>query len=146
MGGETAATSFLSILAEFASNLDRAVKKYDEHQKAEVSKNWAKKKPQPEAAKSSSKQKSQNEGAENKSFVLMVNEMLKIAGDKAKEDFMKGVTYNNPDSKLKQIYKMEHLGGSPSGSILQRDILHAIEEGRQLSGCHNAQAALSNLA
>jgi hypothetical protein len=151
-GGEQAATSLLATLAEFATNLDRAVKKHDEQQRAEVRKKASEKKKMEAVAKSVSKEKAsdsasvQDSSGEKKSLVFMVNEMLRIAGDKAKHDFAKGIVYEEADSRLEEIYKLEQAREAPKSGSPRKDIRHAIEELRQLHGDQDTQGALSELA
>jgi hypothetical protein len=162
-GGEQAATSLLAILAEFATNMDRAVKKHDGQQKAEARKKASEKKKMEAVAKSVSTEKTsdsasvstektsdsasvQDGSGEKKSLVFMVNEMLRIAGDKAKHDFAKGIVYEEADSRLEEIYKLEQAREAPKSGSPRRDIRHAIEELRQLHGDQDRQVALSELA
>jgi len=137
-GGEKSAANLLNMLFEFAENLNRATKKHEDRAKAEAREKAKQKRklqttkvaaPKPSLDNKSSSTTTTGSGGsgkgsekeqdtasetsaegsgEKKSLVLMVNEMLKKVGDKGKEDFMKGVTYSNPDDKtLKMIYEEE---------------------------------------
>jgi hypothetical protein len=147
-GGEKAASNLLSILAEFATHLDRAVMKHDDQQKAESRKQKAQKRRSQMPGKASGSANTEDKsGEKSKSLVFMVNEMLKVAGDKFKNDFMKGVTYENPgDERLKQFYDHERSRESPHVDSQRRDILHAIKERRQVHGDQDVQVGLSELA
>lgn len=153
-GGEKMAPTLLGILSEFANNLNKALQKYDHQQRAEARKKANQEKnpqnnEQVDSAKSHNKSARSSTHTEKKSLVLMVNEMLKIAGDKQKADFIKGVVYEHPDSRLQQIYEAEKALGKPIGSpaTARRNILHSIEQRRHLNGPHDdSQVALSELA
>ena len=110
-GGERATSTLLGILAQFATNLDIAVKKHDERKEAELRREAAaQKKGQRNESKSvigKSAKKSAEPNTRGQSLVLMVNELLKEAPEDAKEDFKKGVVYEDPDEKLRAIYKKE---------------------------------------
>ena len=149
-GGEKSAANLLAILAEFATNLDRAVRKYDEQQKMELRKKHSQKKrsqkqrPVPHGNATDGTNMKQKQGGGTKSLVSMVNEMLQVAGDKVRDDFSNGVTYDNPvDKRLEKIYREED---SRANANPRRDILRAIEERRKLNGDQNAQGGLSELA
>jgi hypothetical protein len=157
--GEKATSALLGILTEFATNLDCAVKKYDEQQRKEerkksslgrktkgssVTKAAAPGKPTDQIDEASSENKA-------KSLVYMVNEMLKVVGDKAKEDFTKGIDHENPDQRLKRIYEIEQhrqkemaptLNSPPS----KMNFLSTIEQRRHLHGRQDTEQALSELA
>jgi Formin Homology 2 Domain/Subunit CCDC53 of WASH complex len=172
-GGERAASNLLKILDEFASGIDRAVVKYDQQQKADARKKATQKRksltgskppapetglsgnpttapsetthPHPETAAKTSQQESR-EDAEKKSLVLMVNEMLKMAGDKQVKDFMQGVVYDNPDDRLKKIYEAEKSRKDPFAA--RREMMSAIEAKRSSMDIQDAQEttmALSEL-
>eukprot|EP00934_Nitzschia_sp_Nitz4_P000444 Nitzschia sp. Nitz4//scaffold34_size148208//121684//127830//NITZ4_002993-RA/size148208-processed-gene-0.54-mRNA-1//-1//CDS//3329548834//444//frame0 len=148
-GGERMAPSLLGILSEFSSNLDRAVKKYDHQQKLEAKrKASADKKSQDAASNAPNESKPKKKShVEKKSLVLMVNEMLKVAGDKQKQDFVNGVTYDRPDSRMKAIYEAEQeKEASPMKGSPRKNILSAIQERRQLNESQDPHAALSELA
>ncbi len=152
-GGEKAAPTLLGILSEFASNLDKALAKYDQQQKTDARKKANEDKASKRSKLTQDSEKKKNDTSasfhlEKKSLVLMVNEMLKIAGDKEKADFIKGVTYDNPDSRLKKIYEAEQALGKPIGSpaTTRKNIMRTIEERRQLDGSHDSRVALSELA
>ena len=156
-GGEHASTSLLKILSEFASNLDKAVQKYDrqeriakKREKKRLSAHSGSKKTAAESAKAET---ASGPAPKAKSLVLMVNEMLKISGDKAKEDFSKGINYENPDDRLKQIYEIEKsrspldsISSPVTGSARKRTLLETIEERQMTQGPNVAQQALTELA
>lgn len=152
-GGERNAPTLLAILAEFAGNLSKSVAKYDHQQRMDARKKASKDKAataplDPHSSKTDDKKGDKNwrkaAQAEKKSLVLMVNEMLKVAGDKQREDFINGVVYERPDSRLKQIYEAEKKIGRPIGSPnTRKNILRTIEERR---AAEDSQAALSELA
>jgi hypothetical protein len=166
-GGEKTASNLLKILAEFAAGIDSAVVKYDELQKAEARKKASKKRksltgskpPVPETYANSkqslvsvekirpvpempsvARQYSEEEPSEKKSLVLMVNEMLKMAGDKQIQDFVEGKVIENPDDRLKKIYEAEK-----TRVANQRDILSAIRERSNSRRDSNMHEALSGL-
>ena len=158
--GEKAASALLGILTEFATNLDRAVKKYDDQQRKEERKkpSLAKKATDSSVTKAAARGKPTDQvdevSSENKakSLVYMVNEMLKAVGDKAKEDFTKGIDHENPDQRLKRIYEIEQkqrqkemaptLNSPPS----KMNFLSTIEQRRHLHGRQDTEQALSELA
>jgi hypothetical protein len=49
----------------------------------------------------------QQRDPDRKSFILMVHNMLQSSGEKAKEDFAKGVVSDRPDNTLQNIYAIE---------------------------------------
>ena len=67
------------------------------------------------------------------SLVLMVNKMLKAAPSNVKNDFAKGVVYDNPaDPNLHRIYAKEQVsGGFTSPRPSQLDILSALTKRRE---------------
>lgn len=146
-GGERMAPTLMGILSEFASNLNAALQKYDNRRKAEARRKKNEKKSETKPETNSPKANSSKKGTykatkEKKSLVLMVNEMLKVAGDKQKQDFINGVTYDRPDSRLKEIYEAEKEKGKPVGSpSLRKNILRTISERGQ-----DSEAALSEFA
>lgn len=170
-GGEKVANNLLKILGGFAAGIDQAVTKYDEQQKilnrkeaamkkkknaAASSKSTAsvvaakgggsfpikmdKRRPSPEISSKPSSSEIAEQG-EKKSLVLMVNEMLKVAGDKEIEDYMQGKVHENPDHRLKKIYQAEE---SRTASA-RGDILSAIRKRRSISTNPVPQQALSDL-
>jgi hypothetical protein len=150
-GGANATSNLLGILSEFATNLDRFVKKHDAQQKVEARKKASQKKKSQLATpyqqnKASETSNMEEKGGDKKSLVFMVNEMLKIAGDKIRTDFMNGVIYEQPDDNLQKIYELEQTRHEPQSGSPRRDILRTIEERRQLRGEQDAQVALSELA
>jgi len=149
-GGEQNAPPLLSVLAEFAENLSKAVSKYDNQKMIDARRkanNQKKSKDEVVVAENNVKKEKtycKAAQAEKKSLVLMVNEMLKVAGDKQRADFINGVVYDNPDSRLKQIYEAEKKIAKPSGSSPSRkNILRTIEERRTAD---DSRIALSELA
>jgi hypothetical protein len=150
-GGERASASLLGVLSEFAVLLDQAVKKHDEKVEAEARRAAFEKKRQvhsPRKDPPSSTRKSK------KSLVLAVNELLKEASDQTKDDFTKGVVYQNPDKKLQEIYELERQTAifvpSPkpaaAARIPQEDILSAIKKRRQRSDMLRLQHSVSSSA
>ncbi|KAL3939172.1 MAG: hypothetical protein SGBAC_006061 [Bacillariaceae sp.] len=157
-GGENVAKNLLAVLATFAENLEQAVKKQEEQQKRRESRLKNAKLKKVQTSTTSPKQGQQHarsptnsvvsnvsnissvsgvseDSIGGKSLVLMVNQMLKMVGDKAKEDYAKGISYENPDSRLKQIYEREEN---------RSDIVGKIQSRRQTNE-HAAQAGLSEL-
>ena len=169
-GGEKVANNLLKILGGFAAGIDQAVTKYDEQQKILNRKEAAMKKrknaaastkstssavaakdgsipikmekrrPSPEISSKPSSSEIAEQG-EKKSLVLMVNEMLKIAGDKDIEDYMQGKVNENPDHRLKKIYQAEESRTTSA----RGDILSAIRKRRSISTNPVPQQALSDL-
>eukprot|EP00980_Cylindrotheca_fusiformis_P002473 scaffold584_cov132-Cylindrotheca_fusiformis.AAC.26 len=125
-GGEKVTSKLLGILAGFATSLDATVKKQDEQEKrrnarlksSQLKKSQTSRQTPKEvglAARSPTNsvvstvtEASDESSTRGKSLVFMVNQMLKIAGDKMKEDFANGITYEDPDTRLKQIYDREN--------------------------------------
>ncbi len=160
---ERAASNLLKILAGFATGIEQSVKKYDEKQKILARKEAAmKKKKKKDPAKKnklnlnpfktkkttikqgpSEASKAENDGSgEKKSLVLMVNEMLKVAGDKEIEDYVSGKTTAVTGSKLEEIYKEE----ATRKNSEREDILAAIRRRRSVSTNLVPQQALSDLS
>lgn len=159
-GGEKATSSLLSVLAEFASNLDRVVKKHESQEKRREKRQMSAKLKKAQKTKSlkgsgqsarsptsssAVSTTSTEESIGGKSLVLMVNQMLKIAGDKMKEDYANGVTYNNPDSRLKSIYAKEKSRDNPEKVGSPRGDIFGKIASRRLSSENNAQVGLSEL-
>jgi hypothetical protein len=165
---ERGASNLLKILAGFATGIDQAVRKYDEQQKILARKEAAmrkknnrktsskggkksklklnplkrnKKHPTPEASSETTKAEGEGNG-EKKSLVLMVNEMLKVAGDKEIEDYVSGNTNASAGSKLEKIYEEEHTRKTSN----REDILTAIRRRRSVSTNLVPQQALSDLS
>jgi len=129
-GGTGATSTLLSILAEFAAKLDAAVRKYDEKEKAK-SRRLRRKGDDSSTQCSDDATKHSSDAAkkQKESLVLMVNDLLKTANDRTKEDFKKGRVSSNPSSKLKAIYDRESTDvvfGSPNGGRRKTDIVSAI--------------------
>jgi hypothetical protein len=72
-------------------------------------------------------------GVDGQSLVLMVNKMLKAAPSNVKEDFVKGIVYNNPaDPNLHRIYQKEQsLSCLSPPRPTQLDIMSAIKKRRE---------------
>ena len=160
---ERAASNLLKILAGFATGIEQSVKKYDEKQKILARKEAAMKKKNNKGAAKKSKlnlnpfkskkttteqapseaSKAESDGSgEKKSLVLMVNEMLKVAGDKEIEDYVSGKTTAVAGSKLEEIYKEE----AARKNTEREDILAAIRRRRSVSTNLVPQQALSDLS
>jgi len=163
---ESTASNLLKILAGFATGIDQAVKKYDEQQKilarreAAMKKNKKndkaskpakknklklnpfgnKKRPTAEASSKPTQAEVAANG-EKKSLVLMVNEMLKVAGDKEIEAYVSGKTDAAAGSRLEEIYKEENVRKTTD----KEDILSAIQRRRSVSTNLASQEALSDL-
>ncbi|KAL7568682.1 hypothetical protein ACA910_021679 [Epithemia clementina (nom. ined.)] len=127
-GRNTGATStLLDILFQFSSNLESALKKYDDKCAAEAKRKKAKS----GVVDSESTQESRSQttsdggGSEEESLVLMVNKMLKYANESTREDFRKGRFIHNPTTEMKAIYKRETQAKSERGG---RDLAAVIKE------------------
>ena len=138
-GGERAAGGLLSVLSEFASNLQTAVQKYERRMEAEAKREAANKRRNsaPGFTTPPPKDSRATESAQPGSLVLMVNEMLQKASPRAKVDFSNGVNYDNPDHRLKAIYQKEQqsmfTSPKPSSNV-QTDILSCIKQRRKTQG------------
>lgn len=172
-GGEKVASNLLKIIGGFATGIDQAVKRYDEKQILLARKEAAMKKrktavasstisnasiramkggkfptkverqcPLPENSKAPPSLNTTDQG-EKKSLVLMVNEMLKVAGDKDIEDFVQGNFNENPDNRFKQIYQAEQ--DLKFNSARDVNILSAIKKRRSVSTNPVPRQALSEL-
>lgn len=106
-GGYGSTAPLLGVLAQFADNLDDAVRKYDQ----KINREMRSKKQSNDQSCASSVQTcatGQTEAKDAKrSLILMVNEMLKDANERTKEDFTKGRVYGNPSKSLQAIYERE---------------------------------------
>jgi hypothetical protein len=156
-GGEKVTSKLLGILAVFASSLDLAVKKQDEQEKrrearlkpsqlrksqtSRVAKGILPARSPTNSAISTITEASDDSSTRGKSLVFMVNQMLKIAGDKMKQDYAKGVTYDEPDADLKQIYDRENAKDS---GVSRSDIIGKIASRRETNE-EVAQTGLSEL-
>jgi hypothetical protein len=156
-GGEKVTSKLLGILAVFASSLDLAVKKQDEQEKrrdARLKSSELRKSQTSLPAKgvlparsptnsviSTITEASDDSSTRGKSLVFMVNQMLKLAGDKMKLDFATGVTYDEPGANLKQIYDRENAKDS---GVSRRDIVGKIASRRETNE-EVAQTGLSEL-
>jgi hypothetical protein len=100
-----------------------------------------KKRPTPEASSKTLPVNAEQDG-EKKSLVLMVNEMLKVAGDKEIEDYVSGNTSATGSSRLEKIYAEEKARKISD----KEDILTAIRRRRSVSTNLVPQQALSDLS
>jgi hypothetical protein len=129
-GEERGAAPVLSVLSEFVANLDNAVESHDIRVGVEAKKAAREKKRQEEerkkkkeiAKKKKHEVKKKRDITKKKpgreSLVLMVNDMLKTVSPKKREEFTKGVTYQNPeDKRLKKIYEEETSRKKVSGGL-----------------------------
>lgn len=157
VGEEKVTSKLLGILAVFSSSLDVAVKKQDEQEKrrearmkssqlrksqvARVPRGGIPARSPTNSVVSTVSEASDDSTARGKSLVFMVNQMLKIAGDKMKEDFANGITYQDPEASLKEIYDLESAKSSTSS---RRDIVGKIASRRETNE-QVAQTGLSEL-
>jgi hypothetical protein len=133
-GGIGATSTLLGILAQFASNIEAALKKYDDQQEAESrrqrKKGDASSTQDDDASKDASTTSRVLESeATGRSLVLLVNEMLKDSNERTKTDYKKGRVYPDASDRLKAIYDKEKnvsVVGSPARRKL--DIVSAIRE------------------
>jgi hypothetical protein len=129
-GEERGATPVLSVLSEFVANLDKAVESHDVRVGVEAKKAAREKKRQEEERKKKKEiaKKKKHEvkkkrdltkkKAGRESLVFMVNDMLKTVSPKKRDEFTKGVTYQNPeDERLKKIYEEEMSRKKTSGGL-----------------------------
>jgi hypothetical protein len=152
-GGERATSTLIGILFEFATNLESAVQKHDVRKEEEQRREAAaqKKKEQlgtkPEIkATEERKVKTFKPVTQGQSLVLMVNELLKETSDEGKEDFKKGIVYEDPDEKLKAIYQREResLGifvPPDARKPSQVDLLIAIKKRRERAEARKGEAS-----
>jgi hypothetical protein len=160
---ERTTSNLLNILAGFATGIDQAVKKHNEQQKILARREAAmkkknnkpakksklnlnplkkkKKRPTPESSSKTSAENAEQAG-EKKSLVLMVNEMLKVAGDKEIEDYVSGNMDAIGSSRLDKIYAEEKARKLSD----KEDILTAIRRRRSVSTNLVPQQALSDLS
>jgi hypothetical protein len=120
-GGHGSTAPLLGVLAQFADNLEEAVKKYDQRLQREMR---SKKQNSDQSCASSVQTVStgQTEAKNAKrSLILMVNEMLKDANERTKEDFTKGRVYGNPSKSLQAIYELESVLLPSDNSPIQED-------------------------
>lgn len=133
-GGIGATSTLLGILAQFASNIEAALKKYDDQQEAESRRQRKKgdisSTQEDDASKDASTTCRVLESeAKGRSLVLLVNEMLKDSNERTKNDYKKGRVYPDASDRLKAIYDKEKsvsVFGSPARRKL--DIVSAIRE------------------
>jgi hypothetical protein len=104
-GGTSSTIPLLDILAQFASNLQEALKKYDAQEKSVTKKHKhvETKVNQPDNTKEPGHQPLKD----GRSIVHLVNDVLKNANPRFKEDFKKGRCLENPSERLKAIYERE---------------------------------------
>lgn len=160
---ERTTSNLLNILAGFATGIDQAVKKHNEQQKILARREAAmkkknnktakksklnlnllkkkKKRPTPEPSSKTSQANTEQDG-EKKSLVFMVNEMLKVAGDKEIEDYVSGNSSAIGSSRLEKIYAEEKARKISD----KEDILTAIRRRRSVSTNLVPQQALSDLS
>jgi hypothetical protein len=96
-GGIGATSTLLGILAQFASNIESALKKHDDQQEAESrrqrKKGDASSTQEDDVSKDSSTTSRVLESeATGRSLVLLVNEMLKDSNERTKDDYKKGAS------------------------------------------------------
>ncbi|KAL3921388.1 MAG: hypothetical protein SGILL_002772 [Bacillariaceae sp.] len=173
-GGERAAANLLKILDEFSTDVNRSVAKYDHQQKVDARKKASKKRksltgskpPVPEnhpvvnhtlgrlpesksslpgAPGSSSAPSQTSVDSDKKSLVLMVNEMLKMAGDKQVKDFKQGVVDEGADDRLKRIYDAERTRKADPLSA-RREMMGATKSMPSAGAIKDAENAASALA
>jgi len=128
-GGVGAIAPLLSVLAQFAANIDEAIKKYDHKQKS-LNRSQRDNGFKDTVSCNESTMSAATNGTEakeaKKSLVLMVNEMLKKANDRTKEDFKKGRVYEYPSKGLRAIYEREQTelitAKAVSGTMTSEDI------------------------
>ena len=175
-GGEKVASKLLRILDEFATHVDQAVRKYDFQREAEarrkaseerkaasekappapetpskdraraVARPTKKGPPNPERTAKNVSQDAAEIDTDKTSLVVMVNEMLKRAGDEQVRDFVEGRVVENPDDRLQRIYQAEQARmAGDAYSTTQRDILSAIKQRRGKGRESNAHQGLADL-
>jgi hypothetical protein len=135
-GGVGAACPLLGILAQFATSIDAALAKHDKLKASEarrLKRDDDRLSPRSFTTEQTNSVSSQKD--DGKSLILLVNEMLKEASDRAKDDFRKGRIYPTPSTALKAIYEKEErqvMFASPTSSRRKIDLLTAIRmrEGR----------------
>jgi hypothetical protein len=150
--GVGATSTLLGILAEFASNIDTALKKHDEQQEAESRRQRKKGGPSAQPDEETDKLVTTKEPAssgQGKSLVFLVNEMLQEANNRTKEDFKKGRVYPQASDRLKAIYQKEKIVdvfGSPGSAMKKLDIVSAIREREGKMDQHEVQQARSEFS
>jgi hypothetical protein len=133
-GGIGATSTLLGILAQFASNIESALKKYDDQQEAESrrqrKKGDASSTQEDDASKDASTTSRELESeATGRSLVLLVNEMLKDSNERTKSDYKKGRVYPDASERMKAIYdKEKNLSVIGSAARRKLDIVSAIRE------------------
>ena len=160
-GGERATGTLIDILSQFATNLGTAVKKHDQQKEAEQRRKAAAQKkkdqqpdtvPETKSLSMGKKAKKPSEpSTQGQSLVLMVNELLKEAPEEAKEDFKKGIVYEDPDEKLRAIYKKEResLGifvPPDARKPSQVDLLIAIKKRRERADARRESTIITSAA
>jgi hypothetical protein len=130
-GGTSSTIPLLDILAQFAANLQEALKKHDVQEKhvTKKQKHLETKVGQSDITTNSCRQPA----TDGRSIVLLVNDVLQNANPRFKEDFKKGRCLENPTETLKAIYDHEKTCLSVQSSlnaqgppIKAKDIVSAI--------------------
>ena len=125
-GQNTGATStLLGVLSQFASNLESALKKYDE--KCAV----AAKRTKGRAGGTDTEipeETSPDSIPAEKSLIMMVSNMLKNANEETRENFRRGRFIHNPTAEMQAIYERESHVEHPKGERRRRDLASAIKE------------------
>ena len=133
-GGIQSAISVLGVLFEFASNLDNGLRQYEQRKKLNFKKNHTSEsdqKPRSTTATKNNNIANSDSNDNGKSLVVLVNEMLREAPDRMKEDFKKGRSVPDPSKRLKAIYEKElrlKQFGSPQIPRQTVDIVTAIQQ------------------
>ena len=129
-GGVGVTISLLDVLSQFAKNLEDAHKKYHEQQQNEARKLKVQEaKDTRTVSTSSGTTDSAGVKTEGTSIVVLVNDMLKNANPRFKEDFKKGRVVPNPSQTLKVIYEHEQQSKpSAKSATLRLDIVSAIQQ------------------
>jgi Formin Homology 2 Domain/Subunit CCDC53 of WASH complex len=132
--GHGATSILLGILSGFASSLEEALKKHDQKRLAEEKRKKRReeersaaqtKGPQNAVVESVDSSESDETGA---SLVLMVNQMLKDANPRTKEDFKNGRVTPNPSQTLQKIYETEQKVIGNKAHNRKLDLVSAIKE------------------
>jgi len=126
-GGVGSTITLLGVLSQFAKNIEAALKKYDQQQQSQARKQ---KTQEAKEIRSTSSSDSSQPPEKKESLVFLVNDVLKNANPRFKEDFKKGRMLPNPSSSLKAIYERENVATIPPkrNSDQKLDIVSAIRE------------------
>jgi Formin Homology 2 Domain len=124
-GGIGATTLLLNILAQFAKNVEDALKKHDEQQQNDARKQKAQEARDIRSTASNDVVQFA-EKKDGRSLVLLVNDILKNANPRFKEDFKSGRVLPNPSDSLKAIYEREQKAAAAGDRKL--DIVSVIRE------------------